>query len=184
MTKLQKILSAMLVIAMLISVGAVMAQDDDTTAPDDTTFCMPMNGVRGDSPVHATLEALGLTQDDIRAYMLAGGTIEELLAENGVDIELLREAHHAAQEATLLTCVDEAEANGLISSEQANQVREAIADGTLPELIQSGEFDELFPRFGANGHGQRGNFGESNGFGDGEGRSARRGGYGFGGNGQ
>lgn len=194
MTKLQKILSTMFVIAMLVTTGAVMAQDDETTTPN-TAFCAPERSEDGEreNPVHVALEELGITREDVRAYIEAGGTIEEFFAENGIDIEAIREAQQAEQQATLLSCIDEAEADGLISAEQANQLSEAIAEGTLRELVQSGEFEGLFPR-GEGQHGGRNGFGDGegrrgNGFGDADGegrhgpRRGGRGGNGFGGNG-
>jgi uncharacterized membrane protein len=193
MTKLQKILGAILIIAMLVSVGAVFAQEDETTTTD-TAFCIPMRGMMGDNPVRSALDELGLTQQDLRDYILAGGTIADFLTEHGIDLEALRAAHHAENQVALLSCVNDAETNGLITSEQANQLREAIANDTLYELMQSGEFDGLFPRFGGrHGHfgqdngfgaGMMGTMGETNGFGAGMGAMGQgRGRHGVGGNG-
>lgn len=183
MTKLQKILSTVFVVAILVTSGAVMAQEEE--APEgNTAFCAPdrsEDGERPENPVHAALEELGITREDVRAYIEAGGTAEEFFAENGIDIEAIREEQQAERQATLSICIDEAEADGLISSEEANQLREAITDGTLRELVESGEFDGLFPRGERDGrpHGPRGDSDNGEGEGQrGQGRGGRQGGRG------
>lgn len=188
MNKLQKILGAVLVIAMLVAASAVFAQDD-TTTDETTTVCSELHPMRGENPIFTAFDELEITRDDIQAYIQAGGTMEEFLAENGIDIEAIRTAHHAQMQVNMLLCVNELEADGTITSEQAAQLRDAITNNTMYELFQSGEFDDVFPRLGqgfGNGFGGFGQgFGHNRGFGrqgfGGFGHNRGFGGQGFGG---
>lgn len=174
MTKLQKILSAVLVIAMLVAAGAVLAQDE-TPTDEDTDLCTELRDMRGENPIQAALDELGLTRQDIRDFVQAGGTVEEFFTQNGIDVEALRAEHEAERDAAILACVNELEANATITSEQADQLRTAISEDTLRELLQSGEFDGIFPFGHGNGQGQRGH-----GRGHGQGFGENSGGQGFG----
>lgn len=143
MKTLHKFLSGAIIVVTLTTGAAVFAQDDTETTSTDA-LCEPFAGERPERG--AILEEAGLTREDVQAYVEAGGTLEELLAENGIDLEAIRAEHQAEREAHLLDCVEQAQAAGIITDEQATTLTEAIENGTLRELIQSGEFDGIFPQ--------------------------------------
>ncbi|MDQ7025257.1 MAG: hypothetical protein Q9P01_06105 [Anaerolineae bacterium] len=145
MKTLHKFLSGAIIVVTLTTGAAVFAQDD-TEAPSSAALCQPFAGERPERPERgAFLEELGLTREDVRAYIAAGGTIQELLAENGIDVEAIRAEHQAEREAHLLDCVAQAQDAGIINAEQAAALTDAIENGTMRELMQSGEFEGVFP---------------------------------------
>lgn len=134
LTKVQKVMSGTVIGAMLLiaSAGAVFAQDD--TASDETTepICVRESV---ENPLATAIEELGLTREDIRDYE---GTLEELLTENGIDVEALRAEFEANRTTVLIECVDALEANGTLTAEQADNLRTAIEDGSLEILREEG----------------------------------------------
>lgn len=175
MNKMQKVIAGTVVSVMLLtaSAGAAFAQDD--TAQEGTIFSVcerPELGERS-TPLQDALAEAGITRGDFQDF---DGTFEEFLAENGIDVEAIRseleaqrEERKAEREATLLDCVSAAQEAGIITAEQATAITDAVENGTLRELIQSEEFEDLFPnrgdRDGRRGNGRRGG-GRFGGFGD------------------
>lgn len=157
LTKVQKIMSGTIVGVMMLSAsaGAVFAQDD-TTEEANAPICV-MERAEDDNPLQALLDELGLTREDIRDYE---GTLDELLAENGVDVEALRAEREAGRTTAMLDCVTALEDAGSLTAEQADNLRTAIEDGSLETLREegfggrSGERGHN-PRNGRNGRGGR-----------------------------
>ena len=151
LTKVQKVMSGTVIGAMLLiaSAGAVFAQDD--TASDETTepICVRESV---ENPLVTAIEELGLTREDIRDYE---GTLEELLTENGIDVEALRAEFEANRTTVLIECVDALEANGSLTAEQADNLRSAIEDGSLEILREEGFGRNRNGRNGRNGRGGR-----------------------------
>jgi len=72
--------------------------------------------------VSDALEALGMTAEEVREAVAAGQTIEEIAAEQGVDLDALYDEWLAEKSAA----VEEALANGEITEEQAQSMLERI----------------------------------------------------------
>lgn len=136
LTKVQKIMSGTVIGVMIFtaSVGAVFAQDDTTSDELTAPICV-MQRAEGEHPLATVIDELGVTREDIRDYE---GTLEELLEENGIDVDALRAEYHANRTQVLLDCVDALEENGSLTAEQAENLRTAIEDGSLQILREEG----------------------------------------------
>ncbi|GAB5492456.1 MAG: hypothetical protein Phog2KO_26710 [Phototrophicaceae bacterium] len=171
LTKVQKVGSGVVIGIMMMtaSMGAVFAQDDDTVTDTDEPLCVVERTER-ENVIDDLLDELELTREEVRDY---DGTLEELLAENGVDLEALRAENQAENQATrtanMLACVTTLEENGSLTAEQADNLRTAIEDGSFQTLREEG--------FGGR-NGERGNNGR-----DRNGRGGRNNAGGFFGNG-
>lgn len=136
LTKIQKFMSGTVIGVMLFtaSVGAVFAQDDTTSDEATAPICV-MQRAQGEHPLATVIDELGLTREDIRDYE---GTLQELLEENGIDVDALRAEYHANRTQVLLDCVDALEEDGSLTAEQAENLRTAIEDGSLQILREEG----------------------------------------------
>ena len=106
----RKIILGALVLALAAG-GAVyvLAQDESTTDTETSACAPPTRDVSRGNPLDALAE-LDMTLAELRDHLASGGTIQELLANS--DRQAEREAAH-------LACIDELEANGDLTAEQA-----------------------------------------------------------------
>jgi len=143
--KVHTIVITILVVALtaLIGVNAAFAQDEEPVTPD-APLCRPAHN--GDFGPGSILEEAGLTREQVREHLQNGGTLQELLQENGIDIEALRAERMAERQQAALACIEAALDAGRLTEEQATALSDAIENGTLREQIQNGGFDGLFPR--------------------------------------
>lgn len=109
-------LIALLVVAVAgISVaGVAYAEGDD-----------PPRGREG------LAELLGMTQEELRAELQNGKTIQELADEAGIDLDAFHEEMAQNRQVNLESRIEEALANGNISQEQADWLMEGLEKGFL-----------------------------------------------------
>ena len=154
----RKLLLGALVLALAAGGAfAVLAQDDDATADTETSACAPPT--RGDwrgNHLDALAE-LDMTIAELRDHLASSGTIQELLAESDAQ---------AGLDAARLACIDELEANGDLTAEQAAALRAVIETGAHQAMREAlggdgegwgkGDRDALGKRGGHGGRGKRG----------------------------
>ena len=137
----RKLLLGALVLALAASGAfAVLAQDDDATADTETSACAPPTRGDGRGNHLDALAELDMTIAELRDHLASGGTIQELLAESDAQ---------AGLGAARLACIDELEANGDLTAEQAAALRAVIETGAhqalraaLGEAHGDGEWDK------------------------------------------
>lgn len=123
---------------MLIAsvVGMAFAQENDVSNPLPTAVCRSQ-WEPGQNLADWT-DAFGMTVVEIRAYLADGGTLEELAAEKGVDLDALRSQLEVERLAELETCLNEAVASETITQAQADWVLQmAQLAAQRPELLES-----------------------------------------------
>ena len=140
----RKLLLGALVLAFAVG-GAVyvLAQDESTT--DTETSACALRHHRDDwrrNPLDALAE-LDMTIAELRDHLASGGTIQELLANS--DRQAEREAAH-------LACIDELEADGDLTAEQAAALR---------AVIETGAGQAMRDAMGSKSWGKSGHFGWS-----------------------
>jgi len=105
-----KWLSPMIVVlALMLAVGLVAAQDEATAEPEATTepdvtsetMTPPLGWRHHHFPIAEILEATGLTLDELRTALAEGSTIAELIEANGGDVDALVAAWVAEREEAL-----------------------------------------------------------------------------------
>jgi DNA-binding transcriptional MerR regulator len=123
-------------ILLVSAVGAAFAQTDDSSNPLPMAVCR-VDRERGDN-LNAFTSALGMSVVEIRAYLAEGGTLADLAAEKGLDLETLRTQIEADRLAELETCLNDAVTSGTITQAQADWVLEtAQLAAARPELLGS-----------------------------------------------
>ena len=204
MNKLQKTLASGAIIATLAigSFGTAFAQDD-ANATEPTALCAPaITMFEGERPERQSWwEAVGLTQDDVQAYLdeSEDNTLQTLRDQYADELEAFqaereaeRDAMKAEQEAEMINCLNDAVTNGDLTQEQADALIQAIEADSVRDVLESELFDgvniQIFPRgprgemgehgeFGQGGRGPGGEHGEG---GRGKGGERGRDGRGFG----
>jgi len=79
--------------ALIGTPGTSGAQESTTTAPDPATADDERHrGGRGGRHLDAAAEALGMTEDELRAELEAGKTIADVAGERGVDVDTVIDA--------------------------------------------------------------------------------------------
>ncbi|RMF00169.1 MAG: hypothetical protein D6768_13405, partial [Chloroflexi bacterium] len=68
----------------------------------------------------ALADALGISVDELRTQLDSGKTVRQIIEDSGVDPQTVRDAMDAARDAAL----DQAVADGKLTQEQADQIRE------------------------------------------------------------
>lgn len=77
-------------------------------------------------------EELGMTPEELFAALHAGKTLEEVAADQGVEIEAVREALGAVRDAAMRDAVAQAVEDGDMSQEQADWLLEGLEKGYMP----------------------------------------------------
>ena len=125
----------------VLGAGAAMAQEGDSPAPGEQHA-----GVHGRQPVRntiaAVIEASGLDKSVFIQGFQDGKTINQILAENGVDSAAVQADVLEALDAKL----DQAVADGRLTQEQA-EAAYAKAEEKLPELMDAVPGDRPHPVF-------------------------------------
>jgi len=106
------------VLAFVLAVGMVGAQDDATPEPPfGERMPFGMGGERGFGlNIDTVLEATGLSVEELRSALAEGSTIAELIAANGGDLDALIAEAVAQREERLATAVE----NGRLTQEEAD----------------------------------------------------------------
>jgi hypothetical protein len=119
-------------------------------------------GMGGQVGLEAAAEALGMTADELSTQLWGGKTLADLAEEAGVDLQDVRDAVEAAQEAATRESIEQAVEDGILSREHADWLLEGLDNGYWGG-----------PGFG--GCGGRGGFGGHGGFGGFRGNTGFRG---------
>ena len=122
----RKLLLGALVLALTAGAAfAVFAQEEEST---ETSAC---DGRHRGAGYHIPLDALtelDMTIGELRDHLMSGGTIEELLDESEIQAEW---------QANRLACIDELEANGDLTAEQAAALRAVIETGAQQAMREA-----------------------------------------------
>jgi len=124
-------------------------------------------GVCGQAGLEAAAELLGMTADELSTQLWGGRTLADLAEKAGVDLQTLRDAVEAANQAAMETAIrdsiNQALKNGYITQEQANWLLEGLDKGFFPMGRGFGFGHGMMGGFGGFGRGMRmkGGFGGS-----------------------
>jgi hypothetical protein len=109
-------------------------------------------GLGGQAGLEAAAELLGMTADELSTQLWGGSTLADLADKAGVDLQTLRDAveaaNQAAMEAAVRDAIEQALEDGYITQEQADWLLQGLEQGFLP----------MGRGFGF-GHGMKGGFG-------------------------
>ena len=123
----RKLLLGALVLALAAGAAlAAFAQEEEST--DEASACDRRHRGAG---YHMPLDALAeldMTIGELRDHLMSGGTIEELLDESELQAE---------RQANRLVCIDELEANGDLTAEQAAALRSVIETGARQAMREA-----------------------------------------------
>jgi hypothetical protein len=86
-------------------------------------------GPGGDVAMEAIAEALGMTTDELSLQLWAGESLADLAEEAGVELQDLRDAVTAAQEAAQRDAIEQAVEEGTITREHADWLLEGLDNG-------------------------------------------------------
>jgi hypothetical protein len=78
-------------------------------------------------------EALGLTPEEFFAELHAGKSLDEIAEEQGVDIEVVRDAMNAARVEAMRQAIEQAVEDGNMTQEQADWMLEGLEQGFFPK---------------------------------------------------
>lgn len=143
-------------VASLAGAAYVFA-DEPTPTPTPKTYGWGCGfgfgrGVGGQAGLEAAAGLLGMTADELSTQLWGGRTLADLADEAGVDLQTLRDAveaaNQAAMEAAVRDSIEQALEDGYITQEQADWLLQGLEQGFFP----------MGRGFGF-GHGMRGGFG-------------------------
>ncbi len=136
------VLGGMALIVVLVAslAGAAFVFADEPTPTPETYGCGRGfgfgRGVGGQAGLEAAAELLGTTADELSTQLWGGRTLADLADEAGVDLQTLRDAVEAANQAAMEEAMRDAIAqaleNGYITQEQANWLLEGLDKGFFP----------------------------------------------------
>lgn len=148
-------LSLIVVLVASLAGAAFVFADEPTTTPKFYGWGRGFGfgrGVCGQAGLEAAAELLGMTADELSTQLWGGRTLADLADKAGVDLQTLRDAveaaNQAAMEAAVRDAIEQALEDGYITQEQADWLLEGLEQGFFP----------MGRGFGF-GHGMRGHFG-------------------------
>jgi uncharacterized membrane protein len=145
---------ALIVVLVTSLAGATLVSaDEPTTTPKTYGWSHGFGrGVCGQAGLEAAAELLGMTTDELSTQLWGGRTLADLADKAGVDLQTLRDAVEAANQAAMETAmrdaIEQALEDGYITQEQADWLLQGLEQGFFP----------MGRGFGF-GHGMRGGFG-------------------------
>jgi uncharacterized membrane protein len=149
---------ALIVVLVASLAGATFVFADETTpTPTPKTYGWGRGfgfgrSICGQAGLEAAAELLGMTADELSTQLWGGRTLADLADKAGVDLQTLRDAveaaNQAAMEAAVRDAIEQALKDGYITQEQADWLLEGLEQGFFP----------MGCGFGF-GHGMRGGFG-------------------------
>ena len=86
-------------------------------------------GFGGQVGLETIAEALGMTVDELSTQLWGGKTLADLAEEAGVDLQDVRDAVEAAQEAATRDAIEQAVEDGNLSREHADWLLEGLDNG-------------------------------------------------------
>jgi uncharacterized membrane protein len=129
---------ALIVVLVASLAGATFVFADETT-PTPKTYGWSRGfgrGVYRQAGLEAAAELLGMTTDELSTQLWGGRTLADLADEASVDLQTLRDAVEAANQAAMETAmrdvIEQALEDGYITQEQADWLLEGLEQGFLP----------------------------------------------------
>ncbi len=126
---LRKTITTLSITALMVTgaLGITMAQDENPDAPQRPSLTQKLE--HRAERLAELAEVFGMTADEITAYLEAGGTIQELAEEQGVDLEALRAERQAERQQRAIDRINQAVEDGEITQAQADEIIERIENG-------------------------------------------------------
>jgi hypothetical protein len=155
---------ALILVLVASLAGATLVSADDPTPTPKTYgwsrgFCFG-RGIGGQAGLEAAAELLGMTADELSTQLWGGRTLADLADKAGVDLQTLRDAveaaNQAAIEAAMRDAIEQALENGYITQGQADWLLQGLEQGFFP---MGRGFGLGHGMRGGFGHGMRGGFG-------------------------
>lgn len=138
MTKRLKITLAVVAVVALLAtlLTATALAQEETPTPEQVVPAPRMWGGHGrgmlnETALEAAAEVLGMTADELSTQLWGGKTLADLAEEKGVDLEDVRDAVSAAQEAALRDRIEQAVEDGNLTREHADWLLEGLNKGFL-----------------------------------------------------
>lgn len=163
-------LSLIVVLVASLAGAAFVFADEPTPTPAPKTYGWGRGfgfgrGLCGQAGLEAAAELLGTTADGLSTQLWGGRTLADLADKAGVDLQTLRDAvdaaNQAAMEAAIRDSIKQALENGYITQEQADWLLEGLEQGFFPMGRGFGFGHGMMGGFGGFGRGMKGGFGGS-----------------------
>ena len=119
----------------VVTAGTAFAQEETPATPTPETeggFRMGRHfgrGMGGQVGMEAIAEALGMTTDELSTQLWGGKTLADLAEEAGIELQDLRDAVTAAQEAATRDSIEQAVEDGTITRAHADWLLEGLDNG-------------------------------------------------------
>jgi hypothetical protein len=129
------ILGLLVISALTLAMtGTAFAQEDTPPTTPETHAWRGWErgfdrGFGGQIGLEAIAEALGMTVDELSTQLWGGKTLADLAEEAGVDLQDVRDAVEAAQEAATRDAIEQAVEDGNLSREHADWLLEGLDNG-------------------------------------------------------
>jgi len=129
------------ILGLLVISALTLALTSTAFAQEDTPPATPESGswhgwgrgfdrgFGGQVGLEAIAEALGMTVDELSTQLWGGKTLADLAKEAGVDLQDVRDAVEAAQEAATRDAIEQAVEDGDLSREHADWLLEGLDNG-------------------------------------------------------
>jgi hypothetical protein len=131
--------AALAVVLLGAAVVVPAFAQESTPTPTPKTYgwgCGFGRGIGGQAGLEAAAELLGMTADELSTQLWGGRTLADLADKAGVDLQTLRDAveaaNQAAMEAAVRDAIEQALENGYITQEQADWLLQGLEQGFLP----------------------------------------------------
>jgi hypothetical protein len=139
---MRKAFTAAGLLAIVVVIGLAVASTAfaDPEPPAQTGRPVPwlrmwgggMSGGGGITAYDAVAEALNLTPTELFEKLHGGQTLEEIAAEQGVELQAIRDAVLATRERSMRDRIAQAVEDGKITQEQADWLLQGIEKGFVP----------------------------------------------------
>jgi uncharacterized membrane protein len=122
-------------VASLAGVAYVFA-DEPTPTPAPKTYGWGRGfgfggGICGQAELEAAAKALGMTADELSTQLWGGRTLADLADKAGVDLQTVRDAVEAANQAAIKDAINQAVKDGYLTQEQADWLLQGLEKGWL-----------------------------------------------------
>jgi uncharacterized membrane protein len=150
---------ALIVVLVVSLAGATFVfADEPTPTPTPKTYGWGRGfgrGVCGQAGLEAAAEVLGMTADELSTQLWGGRTLADLADKAGVDLQTVRDAVEAANQAAIQDAIQQAVEDGYLTQEQADWLLQGLDLG----YWGGGGFGFGRGMRGGFGYGMRGGFG-------------------------
>ncbi|MBC7263360.1 MAG: hypothetical protein H5T64_03265 [Chloroflexi bacterium] len=138
MSKGAKIVAGALAVVMLagtLVAGTALAQGATPTPKTPYGWRCGFGfgrGIFGQAGLEAAAKALGMTADELSTQLWGGRTLAELADKAGVDLQTIRDAVEAANQAAFKDAIQQAVEDGYLTQEQADWLLKGLELGFMP----------------------------------------------------